>query len=103
MIRKITQYKVKEDKLIEVENAIQRFVNAIAQAEPETHYAAYRTEVPTDFIHTMAFKDEAAETQHQQADYTLRFVEVLYPNCEEQPRFRDLTLVSLAGGEIAAG
>lgn len=103
MIRKITQYKVKDDQLFEVEQAIQRFVNAIAQAEPETNYAAYRTEDPTVFIHTMAFTDEAAEQAHQQAAYTLKFVDVLYPKCEEQPKFQDLNLVSLAGGEIASG
>ena len=103
MIRKFTQYKVKEGKLIEVEKAIQAFVNAIAQEEPNTHYAAYRTEDPTVFVHTMAFPDAAAEELHQQADYTLKFVDALYPNCEEPPRFHDLTLISLAGGEIAAG
>ena len=40
----------------------------------------------------MAFPDHEAERAHQTAEHTTRFVEILYPNCEEAPSFVDLTL-----------
>jgi hypothetical protein len=45
----------------------------------------------------MSFPDEATETEHRKADYTLKFVEALYPNCEVQPEFTDLSLMASAG------
>lgn len=42
------------------------------------------------FVHLMAFSDQSDEERHQTAPYTMDFVEVLYPNCEEQPVFTDL-------------
>ena len=34
-----------------------------------------------------------AEAYHQKAPHTMKFVEVLYPNCEVQLRFTDLRLL----------
>ena len=94
--RKIAEYKVKPDKVAEAERAIKAFVTAIAVEEPDTLYVAYRKVDGVSFIHFMAFPDQGAEKVHQQAPYTMQFVEVLYPNCEVQPRFTDLTLVGSA-------
>lgn len=92
MIRKLAKYKVRPDKITEVEKSIQEFVDAIARSEPDTNYTAYRTNEERTYIHLMSFVDEGAEKAHQTAPYTMRFVEILYPNCEEQPRFTDLAL-----------
>lgn len=93
MMRKIAEYKVKPDKVGEAEGAIQEFVAAISAEEPDTFYTAYQKDDGVSFIHFMAFRDAEAEKKHQKAPYTSKFVEILYPNCEEQPRFTDLTLV----------
>ena len=45
------------------------------------------------FFHVMAFPDEDAEEAHRTAAHTMRFVEELYPRCEEEPIFHTLTLV----------
>ncbi len=110
VIRKIAEYRVKLGKIGEAEQAIKAFVAAIAAEEPQTIYSAYRKDDGLSFIHFMAFPNQEAETTHQRAAYTLKFVEALYPNCEEQPRFTDLTLVhssnprpeSAKSGELAA-
>ena len=94
MIRKIAKYKVRREALAAVEAAIHEFVTAISQAEPDTTYTAFRTGDETTFIHFMEFPDSKAETHHQKAPYTLKFVEVLYPKCEIQPEFTDLIPMS---------
>jgi len=93
MIRKIARYKVNESALPAVEQAIRDFIYAIASAEPDTVYVAYRAGDPTSFIHFMAFLDKAAEAYHHSAPHTLDFVEKLYPNCEIQPQFDDLEII----------
>ncbi len=72
---------------------------AIRADEPRTHYVAYGTPDPTVFLHTMRFPDEAAEKYHQTAPHTQAFVEVLYPNCDEQPVFTDLTTFASTEGD----
>lgn len=93
MIRKITTYKVKSDKLEEVEQAIAEFVASIRENEPRTSYAAYRTDEENTYFHIMEFPDAQAEAYHQKAPHTMKFVEVLYPNCEVQPHFTELSLL----------
>ena len=46
----------------------------------------------------MSFPDGGAERTHQTADYTQRFVDVLYPNCEVRPHFTDLKMVGSTEG-----
>ncbi|HZD56666.1 MAG TPA: antibiotic biosynthesis monooxygenase [Anaerolineales bacterium] len=93
MIRKITTYKVRGDKLREVEQAIVEFVASIGENEPRTFYAAYRTDEENTYFHIMEFPDAQAEAYHQKAPHTMKFVDVLYPNCEVQPHFMELTLL----------
>ena len=99
MITKITTYQIRADKLAEIEAAVQAFVAAIAENEPRTWYAAYRTDEPYTYFHIMGFPDAEAESRHQKASYTLEFVEALYPNCEVQPRFTDLELIRSASSD----
>lgn len=93
VIWKIVHYKVQPDKLARIRRAIEDFVGAIGQSEPQTFYEAYQAEDGRSFVHIMSFPDEATEKFHQSAPHTLRFVEVLYPSCEEAPVFTTLSLV----------
>ncbi len=92
MIRKVAQYEVKKVEVRVVEQAIIEFVAAITQNEPHTFYEAYQGGDGVSFIHFMAFPDQDAE-KHMTATYTMKFVGVLYPQCEAAPIFTDLKLV----------
>jgi quinol monooxygenase YgiN len=95
MIAKIVHYKVKPEALPRVLEAIRTFVTAIRVNEPGTCYDAYQhSEDPFSFVHTMQFPDKAGEKAHQAAFYTQVFVEVLYPNCEILPEFKDLSHIA---------
>jgi quinol monooxygenase YgiN len=96
MIRKIARFKVRPDKIDAAQQAITTFVDAIKQHEPHTVYDAYQLEDGVSFLHFMAFPDADSEQAHQRAPYTLAFVDVLYPICEELPLFTDLRLVRSA-------
>ena len=93
MPSKITTYTVTEDKVAQIEEAIEKFVRAIAENEPQTYYAAYRTNDENTYFHIMRFPDTETEARHQKAPYTLEFVEVLYPNCIAAPKFTDLEMI----------
>jgi quinol monooxygenase YgiN len=93
MIRQMAEYRIKEGTLDTVQTAVKKFVAAVHHAEPETEYTPYRVGDSNQFIHVMAFVDEAAQKRHQKAEYTLQFVKVLYPNCEEMPTFTPLTVI----------
>lgn len=73
--------------------AIREFVAAVQSEEPETEYRAFQLGDSRDFLHIMAFTDEDAQKRHQTAGYTREFVEVLYPNCDEEPEFTPVTVV----------
>jgi len=93
MIYKIVHYKMKPDKGEVAVEALEKFVAGIAADEPETFYEAYQAEDGVSFVNIMRFPDETAEKYHQSAPHTMKFVEVLYPNCEEMPVFTALNLV----------
>jgi quinol monooxygenase YgiN len=95
----MARYKVHRDKLQIVRKAITEFVEAIAKNEPETIYEANQADDELTFIHIASFPDEVAETIHRKAEYTDRFVEVLYPCCEQLPEFLELRLIKGAGGK----
>jgi quinol monooxygenase YgiN len=97
MIRKLANYRIDPESLEEVERAIEDFVSAIGKEEPETVYEVYRISDDVSFVHLMAFPNREAERAHQVAPYTKRFVDILYPYCEEQPTFLDVTLVESSG------
>lgn len=87
MIQLIAQYKIKKGTEPGVLEAISEFVSAIHQQEPDTDYRAYRLQESREFLHIMTFTDRTAQKIHQTAEYTKRFVDVLYPNCEMEPQF----------------
>jgi quinol monooxygenase YgiN len=94
MINKIAEFKVKAEKLEECRKAIAEFVEA-TKSEPGTlRYEAFVKEDGVSFVHFMQFKDEEAEKFHQKTPHVQKFVEVLYPNCEIEPRFTELKEVS---------
>ena len=93
MISKIARYKVQKEKLEGVKKAVMEFVEAIAKNELQTLYEAYQSDDDVSFVHFMSFPDGSAEKNHQTAAHTMKFVEALYPNCEESPVFTDLKLV----------
>ena len=94
MISKYVTYKIKASEIDTVVHAVQMFVQAIKENESNTKYTAYQAADKVSFMHTMVFSDEAAESNHRQAEHTLKFVEVVYPRCEIQPVFYDLTLLA---------
>ena len=102
MIRKLANYRIDPESLEEVERAIKDFVSAIGKEEPETVYEAYRITDDVSFVHLMAFPNREAERAHQVAPHTTRFVDILYPYCEEQPTFLDVTLVKASGSSESA-
>lgn len=90
MFRKIVRYKVKAEEVETVLAAIKDFLLAIANSEPETRYEALQLVDEVSFIHTMHFSSQLADEQHQKAQYTLKFVDTLYPRCEESPVFTEV-------------
>ena len=91
MIVKIAEYKIKKETQEEILNAIRTFVQAVHKNEPRTFYEAYQKGSSLEFIHLMKFPDIAAEEKHANATYTNDFVKILYPNCEREPIFTDLS------------
>lgn len=94
MISKIAEYKVKAECITEVLHAIRVFVQTVHFQEPNTFYEAYRKGASLEFVHIMKFPNHTDENTHAHAPYTNEFVKVLYPNCEKQPIFTDLTIVA---------
>lgn len=94
MIRLIAEYRIKKGTSDIVQSAIQNFVTAVHQAEPDTEYTSYQVGDTNRFIHMMAFVDSESQKRHQNAAYTLEFVEILYPNCEETPTFTPINIIS---------
>ncbi len=94
MIIKIAEYQIKPDELEIVLEAIKEFVANIQSHELNTFYEAFRRGESYEFVHLMKFETPEAEEHHQSAEYTQKFVDILYPRCEKQPVFTDLTTIS---------
>lgn len=91
----MVQYKVKKEKLKEVEKAIKEFVAAVKKNEPSTLiYEAFQLNDKVSFAHFMAFRDEKSKKLHETSEYVKKFVSVLYPSCKEEPVFTNLNLVA---------
>jgi quinol monooxygenase YgiN len=60
--------------------------------EPGTFYEAYQEEDSPAFVHLMCFESEDAEDAHRKSAHTGKFVSTLYPICEQEPVFTDLSL-----------
>ncbi|MFC1733457.1 putative quinol monooxygenase [candidate division KSB1 bacterium] len=95
MIHFIATYKVKEEKLEEVKNAIPDFVTAVRDNEPTTlYYSSYqKKEEPLSFVHLMSFENEDAKRFHENAEYTKKFMEFLCPECENPPEYIELQMI----------
>ena len=72
MIFKIARYTVKAEEADMVVAAINRFMHAVAENEPETRYESYRISGTMTFVHLMHFRDYAAEERHRNARIVLR-------------------------------
>ncbi len=106
MVRLLVEYRAKPEAVGEVKRAITEFVDAIRSNEPDTIYGSFVAADGRSFIHAMAFPTEQAEKGHRSAGHTQRFVERLYPLCEEEPQFIQLTLVrstKKGGGFLGMG
>jgi quinol monooxygenase YgiN len=91
MIVKLVRYRVRAEEVEAVEAAVQEFVAAIAEHEPETTYSTYRAGSSPSYVHFMTFPDAEREHRHRDAPYTKAFTEVLYPRCDAGPTFTDLS------------
>lgn len=95
MITKLAEFRVKKDKLAECKKAIGEFVEKVKENEEGTLvYESYQKPDRVSFVHFMTFKDEKAEEFHRQTPWVKKFVEALYPKCEEKPEFYDLKPVA---------
>lgn len=95
MIIKLAEYKVKKKALNIVLKAISDFVRSVHKHESDTFYEAFRRGDTLEFFHLMKFKDHKAEEIHGSASYTSRFVKMLYPNCQKEPTFTDLSTIPI--------
>ncbi len=89
----MTEYRIKEGTLGVVQSAIKELVAAVHEAEPDSEYTSYWVGGSDRFVHIMAFVDEEAQKRHQDAEYTSKFVEILYPNCSQLPEFTPIDIV----------
>ena len=93
MIKKMVRYRVKADEVGAVRAAIEEFVDAIAEHEPNTIYGSLLADDGVSFVHAMAFPDAKAEERHRTAEHTERFVELLYPKCDQEPQFNTFQVI----------
>ncbi len=93
MIKKMVRYRVTANEVEAVRDAIAEFVDAIAEHKPNTIYGSLMADDGVSFVHAMAFPDAEAEEAHRTAAYTKRFVEVLYPKCDQEPQFTTVQVV----------
>ena len=94
-IHRTARYRVRPEETAVVLEAVREFVAAVADEPGTLLYEALQSSAePTEFLHVMAFEDADAQRAHQEADHTRRFVETLYPRCEEEPAFDDAAIVA---------
>ncbi len=93
MIKKMVRYRVTANEVEAVREAIGEFVDAIAEHEPNTIYGSLLADDGVSFVHAMAFPDAEAEQRHRTAEHTKRFVELLYPKCDQEPQITTLRVV----------
>lgn len=88
-IHMMVKYNVKPEKLEEVKKVITEFVDEIKKNEQGTRvYEVWQQDdEPTNFIHLDEFVDETSVELHKNSAHTKKFVDVLYPNCIDEPKF----------------
>jgi len=91
MIARTVEFIVKKNKLGKVKDAIDHFVRTVHVSEPGTriYVSLQEKENINKFLHVMIFESDGAAQKHQGAGYTQKFIEILYPNCQSEPVFRD--------------
>ena len=92
MISISVKYKVKKDNLEEVKKAIEEFVTEVKNEPGVLSYNAFQEE-DISFVHFITFKDDMAKKSHENSVHVRKFVDFLYPVCEEEPVFNNLNLV----------
>ena len=89
MINLIISFSIESSESLDfVQEIISDFIAEIEKNEPDTVlYKSFRsTDSPNHFFHVMTFKDENAQTFHQNSSYCKEFVSKLYPLCIEEPK-----------------
>jgi quinol monooxygenase YgiN len=91
----LVSFKVKKNKVEDAKAAIQKFVKEIQKKEPGTalYNCFQENNDETSFIDMMTFESEKAEEHHRHTKCVKDFVDELYPLCEEEPIFSELSLV----------
>lgn len=87
MINVIITYKVAPRYVEPAQQLIEEFVSGVNLHEPGTlYYYSYQDkEEAGRFTHVMAFSSEEAQELHRKSPHCVKFVEQLYPLCEEEP------------------
>jgi quinol monooxygenase YgiN len=94
MISLKVEYRVKREKVHEIKQAIEEFVHAIKNNEPRTKYFAFQhLSDKQSFTHFMTFRSEKGQEEHESASYTDNFTKILYPACEGEPQFTEISQV----------
>jgi len=91
------RFRVRASEVVAAERAIIAFVSKVADEPGTLRYESFREADGVSYLHFMSFADAAAEEAHRQSDHLKQFIADLYPRCEVQPVFTDLTMVSGAG------
>jgi quinol monooxygenase YgiN len=93
---RIARFHVEPQHLDRAALAIEEFTRSVGEREPGTlRYESFR-DANGGFVHVMEFVDAAAELAHRGTEHVRRFVDVLYPLCDEKPTFTDMTPVAQA-------
>ena len=87
----MVHYTIKPGSRDKAEKAVRVFVKAVNAGEKRTlFYHAFKGKKPREYVHVMGFKDAKAERVHSRNLHTVKFVNVLYPLCEQNPVFMRL-------------
>jgi quinol monooxygenase YgiN len=99
----MARYRVKRGKVDETRRAVADFVQSVGRKEAGTLlYEAYQEEDGVTFVHLMAFRDDKAQEEHRRSAYLRKFVQMLFPCCDEGPVFTDLRLLASTRGPASS-
>ncbi len=92
----IVDFEIRDGCLEEAEAAIREFVAEIEKKEPGTcfYYSLREKDNPRLFSHVMSFQDQEQHEAHRKTEHVSRFVEKLYPLCEEKPSPRYFAMLA---------
>jgi quinol monooxygenase YgiN len=95
MIYKIATYRVEDEKIPAVLDAIERLEESICSNEPDTlRYESFQqSDDPGRFVHVMIFKNQKSEDKHRTSEHVRSFTDFLYPACINKPVFSDMLRV----------